>query len=598
MNESKVSDEQISGALINYYTPPEAKSEVVDEQQLVELLQKLPGLSEQGQAGTLLTQIHRHHQSITLSLSRKDHATLSFIDDAIGKLFAQTDLDFKVESQIRHLSAYLAIEAIENGPLVEGKESPILNLIDLLMKECVGWSEDLGVLGDQFMQKIEDLMLPLVNGRLSLEECIKQLRIDFEKESSNFKKMESRLANDELGIVTGKNARSHSARVINNEMSGQKLPLFIIFMLQGVWHEFLQNIFVRYGPKSKEWTKATKLTEGLVWSLQPRKDKQKHNSLMDNLPDQILRHCSKMDFDTAAVEQSLADVSAEYEQLRNNTPSDPCEFDLLDLDEDLLAGADKLGAVIKKEIASLTTGSWFLYDDAKEADEKVARLNLILNLPQENLLLFTNHNHRKAMQLTYQQMATYRGNGTIKRLNAGFTTEQIIKAYLKEVLQKVSDQNKKGKQLDKKDKRRVSEEYQQERKSAQEESLRQQEQMAQLKKKRSIILRKKAQQKLDLAVNAVESLRPDAWVKLPIMEGILTPCRLVAILPDGKYIFANRAGVKIAEYTMNQLSNLIVTENSEILDTGAEFEAVLANVVAGLRDSKTKSYDELTGESG
>ena len=49
---------------------------------------------------------------------------------------------------------------------------------------------------------------------------------------------------------------------------------------------------------------------------------------------------------------------------------------------------------------------------------------------------------------------------------------------------------------------------------------------------------------------------------------------------------------------MSQLSNLIVTENSEILDTGAEFEDVLSNVVTGLRDSRGKSYDELTGDSG
>ena len=49
---------------------------------------------------------------------------------------------------------------------------------------------------------------------------------------------------------------------------------------------------------------------------------------------------------------------------------------------------------------------------------------------------------------------------------------------------------------------------------------------------------------------------------------------------------------------MNQLSNLIVTENSEILDTGAEFEDVLASVVTGLRDNRNKSYEELTGETG
>ena len=63
------------------------------------------------------------------------------------------------------------------------------------------------------------------------------------------------------------------------------------------------------------------------------------------------------------------------------------------------------------------------------------------------------------------------------------------------------------------------------------------------------------------------------------------------------YIFANRAGLKVAEYTASQLAHMIVTENSEILDTGAEFESVLATIVSGLREDKSKSYEELTGDS-
>ena len=78
--------------------------------------------------------------------------------------------------------------------------------------------------------------------------------------------------------------------------------------------------------------------------------------------------------------------------------------------------------------------------------------------------------------------------------------------------------------------------------------------------------------------------------------GPLTPCKLVAIIPANKtYIFANRAGLKVAEYTASQLAHMIVTENSEILDTGAEFESALATVVTGLREDKNKSFDELTG---
>ncbi|MFT5099435.1 MAG: hypothetical protein ACJAX5_003069 [Patiriisocius sp.] len=42
---------------------------------------------------------------------------------------------------------------------------------------------------------------------------------------------------------------------------------------------------------------------------------------------------------------------------------------------------------------------------------------------------------------------------------------------------------------------------------------------------------------------------------------------------------------------------MTITENSEILDTGAEFDSVLATVLTSLRDSKNESYGQLTATS-
>ena len=99
----------------------------------------------------------------------------------------------------------------------------------------------------------------------------------------------------------------------------------------------------------------------------------------------------------------------------------------------------------------------------------------------------------------------------------------------------------------------------------------------------------KAKNKRRAADEAVASLNVDAWVKLPVMEGTLTPCKLAAIIPGGdKYIFTNRAGIKVADYTFSQLSQMIVTENSEIIDTGADFEKVLASVVMGVREDRDR----------
>ena len=189
--------------------------------------------------------------------------------------------------------------------------------------------------------------------------------------------------------------------------------------------------------------------------------------------------------------------------------------------------------------------------------------------------------------------------GVLRKLNPMRTAAETFKAHLFFVLQAVSTQNKKEKQIEVKQERRaVSEEYSHQRKEDLEQQLQLLAQQAEKKKQRALVLRHKAQKKHDAAEATVRSLKPDAWVKLPIMEGTQTPCKLVAIIASNQtYIFANRAGLKVAEYTASQLAHLIVTENSEILDTGAEFESALAAVVSGLREDKSKSYEELTGDS-
>ena len=202
--------------------------------------------------------------------------------------------------------------------------------------------------------------------------------------------------------------------------------------------------------------------------------------------------------------------------------------------------------------------------------------------------------------MSYSEMTNHLASGVLRKLNPVRSACEHFRLHLIKVLKAVSDQNKKEKQIEEREARRVvSEEYTEQRKEDLERQLQRLEEQAAKKKQRAMVLRHKARKKLEAAEATVVSLRQDAWVKLPIMEGTLTPCKLVAIISaNDTYIFANRAGLKVAEYTGSQLAHMIVTENSEILDTGAEFESALATVVSGLREDKNKTYDELTGDTG
>ena len=320
--------------------------------------------------------------------------------------------------------------------------------------------------------------------------------------------------------------------------------------------------------------------------------------MMSTLPGQIKKFCDRMPFDTTQVVASLADVEAEYEQIQSKSPSDSCDFDLLDVDSSMADVDEKLQPDISKTILGFGEGQWFLYDDPKEPDEKVARIKLILNWKDTERLLFTNLNRRKVMQMSYSEMGSHLADRSVRLLTPKGEAHMVIENHLVAAIRGVQEQKKKEVQIEKVEERKeISQEFQARRKEALVKSLAAHRNQAESKRKRAEVLRHKADQKLEAAAAAVKALSVDAWMKLPLMEGVLTPCRLVAVIPAlDKYIFANRAGIKVAEYTGSQLSNMIVTENSEILDTGVEFANVLSSVVTGLREDRNKSYDELTGD--
>ncbi len=593
-----VPEDKVLAAFVHYYNPPEQTDAAAGSEQLADLLRKLPSLSLEEHVDTIHVQLGKHHPGI--SLTREHHALITFVDEAFTQMLKRTDLDFRVESFVRDLAPLVAAIAVEeNFHAITGKQH-LFTLMDTLLEECIGWSEDLGVLGEQFMEKITVVITGLTSGRASVTQAIKALKKHFDKEAPLHTKLEKRLCDRELETLAGKKGQFYSAELLNREMTGQKLPLFIIFMLQGPWYEFIRQVFIQFGEDSKEWQNAGKITEALIWSLQPRKDKAKQQSVMGSVPQNIRKLCQKASFNTDAVLASLADVEEEYNALRRNTPSDPCDFELLETDQSLAQALQAATPEAVERIRKVQPGEWYLYDDKNEPDEKVARVKLILNWHETEQLLLTNHNRRKVIDMTYTEMINHLGSGVLKNLNLHSTTPDAIASHLTFVLKAVSDQNKKEKQIEELKRRRAeSVSYQKRRKEDLVMELRRLQKRAKVKKQRALVLRHKAEKKQTLAKNMVSSLRQDAWVKLPVMEGTLTPCKLVAIIPgNDNYIFANRAGLKVAEYTGGQLAHMIVTENSEILDTGAEFESALATVVSGLREDKGKSYDELTGDTG
>ncbi|GEM_PF-423073 len=594
----RLSEQQIAAALKSHYTHKKNDRGNIQAEALQELLLKLHALSTDQHIEPISTQIRKFHPGVRLD---PDDATLiSYVDDCITEIFRQTDLDFRIEALIRDIAPLVVIEAMNNGAKSIIDEQPILALMDLLIEQSMGWSEDLGILGFQFMEKIETSVRALVTGRITLDQCFEELTGFYERENQVFEKMERKLCESTLEKIAGQNARYFSAALLNEKMAYRELPLFIIFLLQGSWYEFLQQVYNHRGPDSRSWRAVKKLTDLLIWSLQGTTgDAARQREVISKLPGRIKAFCKKMPFDTEPLEACLADIKAEYEAILAGDPSDPCDFELLPTDVNHTDNQRALNEKTRQSISKMRSGQWYLFDDKSEPEEKIARIKIILNRSDAQRILFTNHNRRKVMHVTYTKMTNYLETGTMQPLTLKSNCRSVIERFLNTVIQSIHSQKEKEIQTVARDeKKNLIREYLSKRQKAIAQRLKQQQVLAKKKHKRAQVLRKKAEQKFEAATRAVDSLKVEAWVNLPVMEGTLTPCKLVAIIPSSNtYIFTNRAGLKVGEFSHRQITQMIIAENSEILDTGAEFESVLASVITHLREGKSKSYDELSGNT-
>ncbi|MGJ8686626.1 MAG: DUF1631 family protein, partial [Spongiibacteraceae bacterium] len=87
----------------------------------------------------------------------------------------------------------------------------------------------------------------------------------------------------------------------------------------------------------------------------------------------------------------------------------------------------------------------------------------------------------------------------------------------------------------------------------------------------------------------ITSLRVGTWVDFRQADGVLLRCRLAAVINGiGKYIFVNRAGIKVAEFDLPRLERVIREKQLFLIEDDRLFDRALESVISNLRDMKDK----------
>jgi len=272
-----------------------------------------------------------------------------------------------------------------------------------------------------------------------------------------------------------------------------------------------------------------------------------------------------------------------------------------------------------KQTEQLHVSDWFIfYGDNNE----VLRCKLALKNPQVDQLLLVDHTGRKVMIKSHKDFALCLSTGIakplpapdihaiiystlpawIERANIGVQAqlllqkqkaEQVVKALIAqqraaaEAAAKARAEAEARMQKQLEARRAAARKAMAEARAlADEQRRREAEHAAEAERLRIEQAATEAAERLvrqQSAQQAINELQVGAWLEINSATEKQRAKLSVIIAATGKYIFADQVGRKVAEYTRDQLQELVAQEQIKILRNGDNFEDQLAKVIRGLR---------------
>ncbi len=560
----------------------------VAQQQLIHILKH-----QQIAPNTPLLDAVKNQLEAIETLSTDSFAVLTFVDQLFDNYLKNSKIHRHINIQIKQFRAAAAISLL-NQKLPWLDDANPVKALHSILQHAVGWQPELGRGAERFLDKLSTHInqLAYTDSKEGFSTALQQLHAFFDTEQQRIQKLEKRLRDAEIGALHAKHANQLSARTLNQQMAGKKLPLSIVNFLHGPWRESMRLLIINEGKDSEHWRRMLSITSMLIWTFQPIEEgeQQQVYQSISELSEQLrevaigLHHSGKLDEELLIIENEHLNV------LKGQTLA-YADFDLINNTDPLMTAQASISNTLLDRVAAINEGQWFLYQS--DAEEK--RIKLIVKTNQAQQLLFSNFMGIKSEQFNFEEFAYLLSSKIITPIDLRdpfkATGKKIITALL-ERHQIQQQQHTREKAIAEETARQQKQAQEQAREKALEEARAFAERQQQTRIKAEQQEQKRQQQlkqekQIEDISKQLQRFRLGGRVVFHNENGDIQNCRLAVILQTtGEYIFVNSAGVKQHTLLKEQLSERLLQGSAKIIDHGSDFENTLEKVVNNLRKRK------------
>ncbi|MFE8069475.1 DUF1631 domain-containing protein [Marinobacteraceae bacterium S3BR75-40.1] len=427
---------------------------------------------------TVVTQLVQNRGQGNQQVRQVDADVINLVSMLFDFILEDRQLPEKMKALLTRLQIpYLKVALLDRSFFNRGGH-PARKLLNELAMASIGWNEkganQRDPLGDKIQGVVDRLLNEFENDVSVFQEVLDDFTHFMDLERRRQELVEQRLRDAEEGKARRQQAQQAVQAVIHKASEGREIPENVQALLEQPWSKYLHWLILREGEESEAWQEKVKLTEDLIWSVDPRPvDGDTRGALLRSIPSIV-----------DGVRQGLSDISW-----------DPFAADRLIRDLEM-THVDTL-----QQLQMATA-----FQKAEEPEDTV--------------------------------------EAPVQRASEPAATPQPTAPEPEPVAEPTA--------------------------AAEAEPVAETTPPAS-----SAIWRDKAQ-----------NLRVGSWLELTADDKVLR-CKLAAIIKaTGKYIFVNRSGSKVAEYTLDEVAEALEEQRIQMLDDGLIFDRALESVIGNLRDNR------------
>ncbi len=217
-------------------------------------------------------------QRADAGVNQADDDAMNFVGMLFDYILNDRNLAIPMKALIGRLQIPIVKLAIIDKSFFEKSSHPARQLLNALSSAGIGWSSATELKRDALYNKIESIVLRVMNGFQDdpniFTELLDELRKFTKQDERKRKLVEQRVKDTETGKARTVAAKETVQTFINHKASGLRLPAAVGRFVSDTWSKVLVYACLTEGTGSALWECQTGALDDLLWCLQPLESSQ------------------------------------------------------------------------------------------------------------------------------------------------------------------------------------------------------------------------------------------------------------------------------------------------------------------------------------